>query len=137
MSPRPSRVLSPVAALVVAVTLTGCQAKTDTERQFDAAQLRAATALTKVDPTLEAAAAESMARATVVSTSTPRVSSELAVLEPLGEGREGWTMVVRVEVEDDGGLFGGSTTESRCYRFELDADADRVNELPSDVVPCE
>lgn len=138
MVPRPSRHLVAVAAvLAVALTTTGCEVKTDADRQFDAARLRAATALTKVDPTLEAAAVETIARTTVVSTSTPRAVSELALLEPFRDGRDGWAAVVRVEAEDGGGLFGGPSTEVRCYAFELDADAERVQELPSDEVPCD
>ena len=142
MNPRPAirPVRRAVAVLAVALTVsltTGCTAKTDVDRQFDAARLRAATALTKVDPALEATAVESIARATVVSTSTPRATSELARLDPLGEGRTGWALVLRVEVEDDGGLFGGSSTEVRCFAFELDGDAERVPELPSDEIPCD
>ena len=138
MTPRPTRpAVGVVAALMVALTVTGCETKTDADRQFEAARLRAATALTKVDPALGATAVESIAQTTVVSTSTPRAVSELALLEPLADDRAGWALVVRVQVEDGGGLFGGSSTESRCYAFELDADAERVQELPSDEVPCD
>lgn len=138
MHPRsPRRSVRAVAALTVALAVSGCDVQTDTDRQFGAARLRAATALTKVDPAMEAAAAESIARTTVVSTSTPRAVSEVALLEPLGDGRNGWVVVVRVEVEDDGGLFGATTTEVRCYSFELDVEAERVQELPSDEVACD
>lgn len=137
MIPRPSRVLAGVAAVLTTLAVSGCAVRTDTDRQFDAARLRAATALTKVDPAMGAAAVESIARATVVSTSTPRAVSDLALLEPLGGGRVGWALVVAVEVEDDGGLFGGTTTEARCYSFELAVGAERVPELPSDEVPCD
>ena len=135
--PSSRRSLRAVAALTVALAVSGCEVQTDTDRQFGAARLRAATALTKVDPAMEAAAVESIARTTVVSTSTPRAVSDVALLEPLGEGRDGWAVVVRVQVEDDGGLFGGSSIEERCYAFELDVDAQRVQELPSDEVDCD
>lgn len=130
--------LAAAAVLLMIATgvLGGCASEADNEAQFNAARVRAATALLKVEPSLDAGAAETVASTTVESTSTPRATLSLADLVSLDEGRGGWRAIVRVEVEDDGGLFGGSSTLERCYAYDRELGLDPGLQVPHQQVDC-
>ncbi len=134
MHPRRARLVATGAMVLAAVSASGCASEVDDDRQFDAARVRAATALLKVDPALEAGPAETIARTAVESSSTPAATLALAAFEPL-DGGQGWEAVVRVEVEHDQ-LFGGPTTLERCYAYVIEEVLQEGLQVPHGEVEC-